>query len=242
MRKLTRDEKWLCAGAAAAAFGLYYRRPIVGGVKDVFSRGKQVSLGPLNAVLGIVTVTPAELLKQASWTMGRPVAQEVYALARMIRSEGAEEGELRAHAVCNDLKTFKWANSLFGIITYSTNPQRRGYYGMQYSPPVRGPSPGLGANGKPIPGPILQAANKRRVSSSKDPYQGDILVAEKVLLDRRAGIDKAMGATKFIDKSSMGKQVGSRPFAVVDAEWRSEGYSPFTLPEFGTDLVLYRRT
>jgi hypothetical protein len=58
----------------------------------------------------------------------------------------------------------------------------------------------------------------------------------------QAGQDTSGGASKFIDISSMGGvQSGTGSFAAKNQEWIDDGYTPFTLPEFGSDLVLYKK-
>jgi hypothetical protein len=231
MRRLT--EKEILAGGVLgllAAWGLASgkgRQLIAEGI-DLTTRGKLVTNGFFIEALGIVTNPAADLLRDARAALGDPkLTMDEYALARMIRSEGATQGEVRAHVALNDLKSFRFASDLYELLTYSTDPNRRGYFGMQYSPAAP-------ASGFP-------AANKRRYSTKRDPYEVDIRVARNVIADRKAGIDKARGATKFIDKSAMGVQKGTVSFAQKDAEWKAGGYQSFTLPEFGDDFVLYRR-
>lgn len=193
---------------------------------DVFTRGNHVTFGTLDPTLGIVLESPTVLRVAASQRMGVDLDDNTYALARMIRSEGAAQGLLRAHVALNDLQSFPYASDLFGLLTFSNDAQRRGVYGSQWSPAVP---------------PNYPKANARRYSTSKDPYEGDVNMAISAIGERNAGIDRANGAVKFIDKSSMGVQLGSKSFEAIDAAWQGEGLQPFTLADYGTDLVLYKR-
>lgn len=196
--------------------------------KDLIGRGALLSHGRWylgDERYGFIETTPDQLRASASLTAGFPVSNDQYALARMIRSEGAKEGVVRAHVAMNDLETFPYAQNLFDLLTYSTDKARRGFFGKQYSPPF----------GKYL------SANRRRYSTARDPYETDLQTAMLALAERSRGIDRVKGATKFIDKSDMGAQLGSVSFAQKDAEWRGDGYQPFSLPEFGNDLVLYRK-
>lgn len=196
---------------------------------DINKRGSKVTKSTYVSRLGVVTTPAEELRGAASAFLGRPISQNVYAAARMIRSEGVTQGEVRLHVALNDLRTFKYAKNLYELLTYSTDPKRRGLYGAQWSGSV------------PADGYLKQ--NARRYSTIGDPYEFDIQLAEKVLAERAAGIDRAFGAVKFIDKSSMGGvQPGTVSFAAKNAEWIAGGYTAFSLPQYGNDLVLYKPT
>ena len=224
---VTDDEKLLLGGAAAAAavLGISHRKEIV----DVIKRGQKLTrsswLGGSKGAYGVIEQDPEALLAVAQMQMGRAFPLDIYSLARMIRSEGATEARARAHVAFNDLNRFRYADTMHELLTYSTDPQRRGRFGVQYSPAA---------------GPFSKA-NKRRYATSRDPYEGDVLWAERVWNERARGIDPTKGAVKFLDKSVMGKQPGSVSFPEKDAQWRREGLIGYTLPEFGDDLVLYRR-
>jgi hypothetical protein len=157
---------------------------------------------------------------------GIDISPDAYALARMIRSEGAAQGLLRAHVAMNDAATFQYASDLFGLLTFSNDTTRRGMFGKQWSPAVP---------------PSYPVANARRYSTASDPYEGDVNMALAAIAERANGIDRAQGAVKFIDKGSMGVQLGSKPFDAIDASWRSEGLQPFTLADYGDNLVLYKK-
>jgi hypothetical protein len=193
-------------------------------VNDVVTRGKKLTSGHMGPG-GVIKESPESLRKMASVAYGSEISADVYALARMLRSEGNAQGALRVHVLLNDLKGFPYAHTPFEMATYSTDPARRGKFGEQYTAPGEG----------------FTVANKRRYATSKDPYAGDVDLALSALNEYRQGIDRAQGASKFIDKSSMGKQAGTRSFAAVNQEWKNSGYDPFSLPEYGNDLVLYRK-
>jgi hypothetical protein len=193
---------------------------------DVFTRGNHVTYGTLDPTLGIVLESPSNLRDAAGQRMGIVLDDNAYALARMIRSEGAAEGLLRAHVAMNDAATFPYASDLFGLLTFSNDPQRRGVYGAQWSPAVP---------------PNYPKANARRYATSKDPYEGDVNMAIAAIAERANGVDRADGAVKFIDKSSMGVQLGSKSFEEIDAAWQGDGLIPFTLADYGPDLVLYKK-
>jgi hypothetical protein len=223
------ENPWVWGTLGAAVVGASMVPEVRFMAKDIVGRGAKASTGRWykgDERYGFIETEPEDLRRQAELTAGINIPLDVYSLARMIRSEGASAGRVRAHVALNDLKTFRYAATLHGLLTYSTDNTRRGWYGKQYS----GPMP-----------PEFPKANKRRYATSKDPYEADLHLALKVIDERRRGIDPTRGASKFLDISSMGKQEGSRTFASVDAEWKADGYVSYTLPEYGSDLVLYRR-
>lgn len=180
---------------------------------DVFVKGKRLSHGTLDAT-GTVVEDPEALRAAASVVLGRDIDRNVYALARMLRSEGAKEGDLRVHVALNDLADLGWSDA-FNLITYSTVAAARGRYGNQLH---------------------------RRYSSAQDPYEGDVLTVEQAITNHDAGFDPAQGATKFVDKSSMGGvQAGTSSFDALVQRWGADGLSPFTVPEYGDDLVLFKK-
>jgi hypothetical protein len=182
-------------------------------VTDVFNKGDRLSYGTLNEVTGVVAETPEALRMAASTRMGRDIDANVYALARMLRSEGAKEGNLRVHVALNDLASLGWADA-FTLITYSTDGNKKGRYGSQVT---------------------------RRYASSRDPYEGDVLTAEQAISENDRGFDPAQGATKFVDKSSFGIQAGTGTFDALVQRWAADGLEPFTLPDYGEDLVLFKK-
>lgn len=215
-----RDPATLAAlGISAGGMALLWFRKETA---DVFIRGSKLTASVLGPD-GVVVNDPQSLAAQAAINYGNAIPIEVYSLARMIRSEGAMEGEVRGHVALNDLADLGWS-SLHYLLTYSTAAWARGKYGKQHS--VR-PSDG--------------AKQTRRYATSKDPYQGDVKLALKVLSDRSRGFDPTGGAVKFLDREAMASQEGSRGFDAVNARWTADGLVPYTLPQYGDDLVLYRR-
>jgi len=190
-------------------------------VTDVFVRGKKLTSSTLSAD-GVVLESPSTLAMLASGVYRQPLAVEIYSLARMIRSEGAAEGEIRGHVALNDLADLRWQSLQF-LLTYSTADWSRGKYGKQHS--VR-------SDGQ---------KQTRRYSTARDPYEGDVKMALKVLSDHSSGFDPTGGAVKFLDREAMAFQQGSQGFDAVNARWTSDGLVPYTLPQWGNDLVLYRR-
>lgn len=172
---------------------------------------------------GRVHDAPSSLARLASAFMGRPVSLDVYALARMGRSEtDAEHAEtfaLRIHVALNDLldlntrKHMVWTPA--DLITYSTQPMHRGYFGEQH----------IG----------------RRYASTKNPTAADIIAVELVMHDRAEGIDPTHGALKFVDRLSMGKQRGSGSFDALAASWAAEGLRPGTVEGMPDHFVVFRR-
>lgn len=243
--KLKLDDPYVMAGLAAVGGGLLYvfsqkrRNETVGEtVADVFARGSQVTNSSLG-INGVIIEEPEDLAEAAG------VPADVYALARMVRSEGAAQGVARAHVALNDLRDLGWS-SLVYLICYSTADWAEGKFGKQFSAQYRGKDgeptwvrsfAETGADGRPI----VIKKQTRRYSSARDPYQGDIALALKVMADHAAGVDPTGGAVKFLDKSAMGKQEGSGSFASVDEKWRSGGLVGYNVPQYGSDLVFYRR-
>lgn len=215
----------LIAALGAGAVLFLERRAITETVSDVFERGKRVSYGTLDDELGIILEAPEALRAAASQRMGIDIPLDVYSAARMIRSEGAAHGAIRLHTALNDLGALGW-KSLHYLLTYSTDPLRKGIYGKQWS--------------KAVP-PHFPRANARRYATSANPYEGDVRTAFRVIEDRKRGIDPTRGAVKFIDKSSMGVQEGSRSFEEVNAAWQRDGLVAYNLPGLPADLVLYRK-
>ncbi len=192
---------------------------------DPIKRGTKVTNGTLTDY-GYVTPDVASLVRLASAALGRPVTADALSLARMARSEGIAQGELRMHIALNDLDDLGWSSVTY-LLTYSTDPNRKGTYGSQFSPAF----PDAGYDVKSV----------RRYATSKDPYTSDIELAEKVLRDRANGIDKANGAVKFLDKSSFGVQEGTGSADAKIAEWEGDGLQSFTVPGYGDDFVLFRK-
>jgi hypothetical protein len=172
---------------------------------------------------GRVPDAPATLARIASAYMGREVTPDVYALARMVASETdahhPETAALRVHVALNDLADLNHRKHLnwrpVDLITYSTMPYHRDWFGEQY----------LG----------------RRYGSSKNPTTEDVFTVERAISDRAEGIDPTGGAVKFIDKLSMGKQKGSGSYEAKAAQWAEEGLHPATVDGMPDHFVVFRR-
>lgn len=232
-------------GLAVAGALVYFRRPIEGAVRDVFARGERLTYAATDGLTGEVLEAPETLARLASNASGMNVPVAVNSLARMIRSEGATEGLLRAHVALNDAAALGW--DLQRLLTYSTASWARGRYGKQHVTVYRTPAGGettdkaralTSADGKPV----VVRSQTRRYSTARDPYMGDVRTAMAAIAERGRGLDRAQGAVKFVDKSAMGGvQAGTGSFAALVERWGRDGLSPFTLPEYGDDLVLFRR-
>lgn len=215
----------LAAAGAVIGFGglwLFGRRTAQAFV-DVVDRGARLNDTQLDDT-GVIPFDPDDLVEVASSVMGRPISRDAYALARMRRSEMAfgesdDASALRIHVALNDLddlnrrKLFGW--SAADLITYSTNPEHRGLFGEQN--------------------------DGRRYASTKDPHAGDVLLAEQVQAQHEAGIDPTMGALKFVDRGSMGAQVGSGSYDQLVIRWAAEKLQPFTVPGYSDDFIVFRR-
>lgn len=172
---------------------------------------------------GRVHDNPHTLSRLASAYMGRHVSPGVYALARMVASETdpehPETAPLRVHVALNDLDDLNKRKHLgwtaLGLITYSTQPAHRDFFGEQH----------IG----------------RRYGSSKNPTTQDVFCVEQVLSDRGEGIDPTQGALKFVDKLSMGKQHGSGKFDALALSWAAEGLRPGTVEGMPDHFIVFRR-
>lgn len=223
------DNPWIWGGVGVTALALIFVPDAQYAVKDIFVRGEKLTSGDWwdgNPAYGFIADDPSSLAATASIALGTTVDLDTYSLARMIRSEGAAQGLVRAHVALNDLAVFPYADTITELVTYSTDKKRRGYYGKQYSPAMP---------------PTFPDANKRRYSTASDPYEGDVQMAAQAIAERAAGVDRVDGATKFIDRGSMGVQLGSASFEKTDATWKADGMVAFTLPELGDNLVLYKK-
>lgn len=213
-------------GAAALGFGALWLFPpkrIVAVVADVANRGELLTDTQLDDT-GVIPFDPADLVANASSVMGRDVTADTYALARMRRSEMAigesdDASALRIFVALNDLadlntrRFFGW--SAQDLITYSTNPDHKGLFGEQN--------------------------DGRRYASTKDPHVGDALLAEQVQQQHASGIDPTGGALKFVDRGSMGAQVGSGSYDNLVVKWGAEGLQPSTIPGYDPNFIVFRR-
>lgn len=211
---------------------------------DVFTRGSKVTSSTMGPD-GVIVEDPMSLIGVASVATGGRASADVYCLARMIRSEGADQGEIRGHVALNDLRSLGW-QSLQYLLTYSTAAWALGRFGKQYSAKYLGQDgeetwvkseAQLDDNGKPT---ILDK-QVRRYSTSRDPYDGDISMALKVINDHAMGVDPTGGAVKFLDRSALSSQEGARSYDTIAMQWMGEGLVPYTLPQYGSDLVLFRK-
>lgn len=203
------------------------------GIMDTITRGKRLTYTTLSPD-GVVPVDPAELAAQAGEVLGRDLPQELYDLARMKRSEQGknDDGRIRVHVALNDAAEHNWSTHF--AITYSTNPAAKGRYGEQFTPADRAPG---------------GVKSVRRYATTHDPYEGDIAIVERVLLERAQGLDPTSadgrmggGAVKFVDRSSLGGvQEGSSGYDEIVARWAAEGLQPFNVPGYPDDLVVFRR-
>lgn len=161
---------------------------------------------------GFIDQAPDTLIGEAESILGVPIDRDVYALARSGRSEGKNGMEARMHVMVNQAR--EAGMSVFELTVHQPGSVKDGRFGTQ-----RG----------------------RRWASSRDPYEGDIGLATKVLIDNSAGADTTGGAGRFVDKSAFGKQEGTRTYAEVLAAWQGEGYTAYYYPEASNDFVLFRK-
>ena len=224
----THDEELAIVGGGLLLATLMFARPAARAVVDLTTRGKRLSHSTM--VNDVVVESPAALAGEAAATFGLPFSRDVYALMRMVRSEGgsSDEKRLKVHVALNDAKALGW--SWERLMTYADNldlpggqahPTANGHYGRQYTNKL---TPRAG----------------RRYSTAADPYENDARIVLTALDEHNAGIDPTGGARKFLDKDAMGGgQPGTSSYEAKAAQWRSEGWEP--TPIAGTDLVLFHR-
>jgi len=215
------DEKWMLGGLAAGVL-LLWGKPIVNTVVDVIGRGDRLTTTSLDDN-GMIPDDVDDLVAQASAVLGITADPDLYALARMARSEGIDAGALRIHVALNDLadlnsrKGYGW--SAVDLITYSTDANARGHFGQQLH---------------------------RRYASTQDPYSGDYYLAAQTVSQHNATSgfygDPTGGAIKFVDKSSFGVQAGTGSYDDLVATWAKEGLQPSNVPGYSDDFVVFRRT
>jgi hypothetical protein len=223
-RNPSAGELWLWGGGAVlAALAWWKGREVATIVTDVVSRGKRLTWAGKGAD-GLVPIGPEALCASAAAELGRALSQEAHDLARMIRSEGASAGLIRAHVALNDARELGW--SLHALLTYSTSPLTTGHYGEQATPASR------------APGGIKSV---RRYSTAADPYEIDVEIAERAMLEHAQGVDPTVGAVKFVDRASLSSQEGARTFDDIVASWGGEGLRPFNVQGYSDDLVVFRR-
>jgi hypothetical protein len=209
--------KLVIGGGIIVALAAWKGRTVAQQLADFTTRGARLTVTTLDAS-GNIPDDPDELAAAASAVVGYDVPIDIYSLARMGRSEGVNGKEIRMHVALNDLADLHTRApsiaTVTDLVTYSTHAGARGHYGSQ---------------------------SGRRYSTARDPYENDLRLAVKVWADRQAGIDRAQGAIKFVDKSSFGAQAGTRSYDAVAAEWMAAGLEPFTVADATSDLVLFRR-
>jgi hypothetical protein len=92
---------------------LLFGEQVVNATIDYSTRGRQLSHSPPLDATGQVATPPAELLREAAALLGRSIAEDAYALARMIRSEGGSgsvaEKQARAWVARNDQAAHGWS-------------------------------------------------------------------------------------------------------------------------------------
>lgn len=169
---------WLLLAAALAA--LVWWNPgdvasgVVAAVTDYLTQGARLSSSSQDSS-GHVVQDPSDLLAQASSVLGIDADMDVYAGARMVRSEAdgkiaarsAQAKILRAHVAYND------AAKSFGSSIYATVT--------------------AGGSG-------FSAQAGRRYATSMDPYVNDYAIVSDVISARDAGgADPTGGATKFVN-------------------------------------------
>jgi len=162
--------------------------------------------------LDYVPTSPNVLISEAEQVLGVDIDRDVYALARSGRSEGVNGMEARMHVMVNQAR--EAGLSVFELTVRRSGYEGDGFFGIQ---------------------------KHRRWASSRDPYEGDIGLATKVIIDNSAGKDTTGGASRFVDKSAFGKQEGTRTYAEVKAKWGAEGYEAYRYPDASSDFVLFRR-
>ncbi len=212
---------WALAGGALAVLLAYLllRQEedgviTLGTVVDPFVRGARLNHSTLNADGIVYDPSPSELLGEASEILGFDLDEDTYALARSARSEGVDGMAARMHVMLT--QSAEAGLSVFQLTTReSQHPSQDGYYGEQ-----------LG----------------RRWASSRDPYAGDVALAQKVIAERAQGVDPTGGAGRFFDKSGFGKQSGTIPaWQSKLADWSAEGYRAYYYPAASKNFVLFRR-
>jgi hypothetical protein len=217
---------WFWGGAALARAGVFWVGPeaaravgrLVGtkgrrlthATDEVFPEGDERA----GELTGNILETPGELAAEASGLLGRDVSAAAYALARNIRSEEGNSGiEAQIAIAWVALNVAGGSDGLVALLTRSKSDAHAGRFGTQTG---------------------------RWASTAKDPYEGDLAVAEGVL----SGLfpDPTDGAIHYFRPSlqdlllDAGKV--SRSADEIDAAWGGEG---FTVAGVDDQLVFYRR-
>lgn len=184
----------------------------VGWVMNTFDRGNKLTTS--TTTNAVVDQLPSDLAASIG------VDLDTYSLARMGRSEGVDGMEYRMHVVLNDIADLVSRgdtaySTITKYMTYSRNSAANGHYSAQ----------DLG----------------KRVSTSKDPYQGDYDLAVQVISDHDSGIDPTNGATKFVDKSGPFYVDGAKTdYDGLVASWAADGLTPIdNLPGATSNFVVF---
>lgn len=203
-----------------------YGNPIVaaqiaeGYLTDFVGRGSKLSDSTLTG--GIVQEVPEVLNDMASAVFGVSSDVDTYSLARMGRSEGVDGMEYRMHVALNDLDDLQ---STYGSGVYSSITAL-----MIHSKVIA------------ADGHYSEQSQGKRYATSRDPYQADYALADKVRADHAAGNDPTGGALKFVDKSSFAAQPGAtQTYDDVVAQWAADGLMPQNLPGATSNFVVFVR-
>jgi hypothetical protein len=206
---------WIFIAIVLAGVFLLTQTEALPALVDVVERGRRLSVD-VETASGIVTSVDSVLLAQAAAIVGRPVAPEAYALARVCRSDEGRAGQIAktylCHVLMNQADSLGWG--IVRTVQFHTTAARDEHYGAQIS---------------------------GRVASGEDPYESDLAAAEYAVAQRAQGLDPTAGATNFVDKRAFGVQEGTGSFEDLVAVWGSEGKSPGNLPGAPASLVFFWR-
>lgn len=220
--------QWIILGAGVGAAVLVWRyrsftAPALlaaGAVVDVFARGSRLTHTSLDDD-GVIQDDPGALVNAAAAVVGRDVSADAYALARMGRSEGVDGMAFRMFVALNDLDELQQHygthvySGVAALMLHSKNALSDGRFSEQ----------GLG----------------KRYATPRDPYEGDLLLAEQVIARHAAGEDPTGGAVKFVDKDSFGVQPGTGSYEAKVADWADDGLYPANLDGATDNFVVFRR-
>lgn len=193
-------------------------------VADTVTRGNRLTTSSLDAV-GLVVEEPSALVAEAIRNYGRDFsfddwsALEIYALARMSRSEaGSSDGALsrkvRMKVAMNDYNQTSWSSDVADVITYDKDANGRHRFGTQHA--------------------------GRRYSTAKDPYSGDIDLALMAIREWTEGQDETEDAAHFVDISGLGGvQPGTPSYDQLLAKWAP--LKPFPVAGLPDDFVVFRK-
>jgi hypothetical protein len=193
-------------------------------VADTFTRGSKLTTSTLDST-GLIVEDPSVLVAEAIRNYGRDFsldewsALEIYALARMSRSEagsadGALSRKVRMKVAINDYNQTSWSTDVADVITYDKDPNGRHRFGTQHA--------------------------GRRYSTAKDLYSGDIDLALIAVREWTEGQDESGGASHFVDVSGLGGvQPGTPSYDQLLAKWAP--LKPFAVAGLPDDFVVFRK-